>query len=212
MRRADRSSRGGFTLLEMLVVIGIIAVLLGLLLPAVWLAVKKKNETATRVLITDLTAALVNYKSQEGTYPLQPGSSTKLSDDGTGTYAPKFYQSPCAALNAPASGAETNKALVALLKNTGKFNALLSRIVNGELLDYFGRPLVVRFLVVQHGSGAAATHDESVYIWSYGSNGKNEVKAQPVCVNGGLPDYDNAEAANIEGSPGSDADDLTSWR
>jgi type II secretory pathway pseudopilin PulG len=197
----------------MLVVIGIIAVLLGLLIPAVWLAVKRKNETATHALITDLNAALVNYRSHEGgTFPLQPGSSTKLYDDGTGTYAPKYYQSPCAALNAPASGSETNKDLIALLRGTGKFNALMSRIVNGELLDYFGRPLVVRFLVVQHGSGADATREERVFIWSYGANGKNEVKAQSVYVNTGLPDYDNAEAANIEGSPGSDSDDLTSWR
>lgn len=211
MRRADRGSCGGFTLVEMLVVVGIIGLLLGILLPVIALAIRKKNETATHALIVDLTAALQNYKASEGgTYPLQPGSSTKLYDDGSGTYAPKFYQSPCAPFGAPASGSETNKALVAHLQNTGKYKALMSRIVNGELLDYFGQPIVVRFLVAQHGSGADATHEERAFIWSYGYNGKNEVKAQSVFANAGLPDYDNTEAASIEGSP--DADDLTNWR
>jgi prepilin-type N-terminal cleavage/methylation domain-containing protein len=65
MHRTSRSNRRGFTLIEMLIVVGIIGILLGLTLTVLGYALRRKNETATRVLIGDLTKALENYRFQE---------------------------------------------------------------------------------------------------------------------------------------------------
>lgn len=201
----------GFTLIEVLIVVGIIGVLLALLLGVLPLIKIRANNTATRALIRDVENALNHYKSTHGTYPLKPGSSTMLWDNGASPYAPQFFQSDCAPLGTQASGAESNKDLLKLLNDTG-YKPPLNQMRNGELTDYFGTPLVFRFLVVQKGSGSDAVRQESVYIWSYGHNRRNDTPAQPVFVNLGLPVYDQVETDALETLPPAGADDLSSWR
>ncbi len=62
-------SRRGFTLIELLVVLSIIAVLLGMLFPAISFVqgIAKKNKA--RALLSQIQGALNLYKDAQGTYP-----------------------------------------------------------------------------------------------------------------------------------------------
>jgi type II secretory pathway pseudopilin PulG len=63
MRRALANRRGGFTLIEMLVVIGIIILLVGLLLPAVQKARDSANRARTKNEISGLATGIENFKA-----------------------------------------------------------------------------------------------------------------------------------------------------
>jgi prepilin-type N-terminal cleavage/methylation domain-containing protein/prepilin-type processing-associated H-X9-DG protein len=103
-RTIKQSGRRGFTLLELLVVIGIIAVLIGLLLPAV----QKVREVASRIKcannLKQLGLALHNYHDSNGMFP--PGAvgsqqgvagTSGLMDHGIASYLlPYLEQEPLA--------------------------------------------------------------------------------------------------------------------
>ncbi len=66
---APRRTNEGFTIIELLVVMGIIAILTGMLVPAVIAARRTIKEGATRIEIKGLEAAFVLYAHDWGTYP-----------------------------------------------------------------------------------------------------------------------------------------------
>ena len=77
-----------FTLVELLVVIGIIALLVGLLMPAVNAIRKSANRTKARALANALVVAIKQYEVTYGLFPAQKsdfessdGSNETLKDD-----------------------------------------------------------------------------------------------------------------------------------
>jgi prepilin-type N-terminal cleavage/methylation domain-containing protein len=83
--------RGGFTLIEMLVVIGIIVVLVGLLIPAAAIAVSRSRDTVMCVEIAELEKAIQQYKDKNGDYPPSMGEVDLFDADGDGDTTESLY-------------------------------------------------------------------------------------------------------------------------
>jgi len=77
-----RSCRGvrynAFTLIELIVVVGIIIVLAGLVLSTVGYARKKSARARAETEIAAMSAAIENYKSDNGIYPRGPASAITI--------------------------------------------------------------------------------------------------------------------------------------
>ena len=68
-----------FTLIELLVVISIIAILAGLLLPVVNKAMENARKTAAKSAVTQMVAAVNNYQTDYGQYPVVTGMTSYVS-------------------------------------------------------------------------------------------------------------------------------------
>ena len=82
MRLKQRVSRnGGFTLVEMLIVVAVIGILVGLLMPTVGKIIRKSKMVATYALINGIGSALERYHTQFDAYP--PSTISFLPGDIT---------------------------------------------------------------------------------------------------------------------------------
>ena len=68
--------RAGFTLMELLIVIGIIMLLMGLLFPVFNMIKRQAQKVKCRTLIHQIDAACDHYKLQNGSYPDTPANWT----------------------------------------------------------------------------------------------------------------------------------------
>lgn len=72
MPNRAKSVDSGFTLVELTMVIGIIAVLFALSLPLLTLAQREAKKGATRVIMAKTDTAIRLFRSEIGSYPWQP--------------------------------------------------------------------------------------------------------------------------------------------
>jgi prepilin-type N-terminal cleavage/methylation domain-containing protein len=80
----------GFTLIELLVVIAIIAILAGILLPALSGAKKSANVAKCRMEINNLASAINQYQGTYGRYPTSKATRTQGIDSQPNAPAPDF--------------------------------------------------------------------------------------------------------------------------
>lgn len=119
-------SRAGFTLLELLVVITIIAILAGLVLNTAGYMQKKAARSRAEAEIAALAAALENYKADTGDYP------TGTNGSATGTTTPGTNNAFLRAALAPTTG----KVYFEFPKGMGTNTNLME--TNQPVLDPFG--------------------------------------------------------------------------
>ncbi|MCZ7647653.1 MAG: type II secretion system GspH family protein [Planctomycetota bacterium] len=202
-----RRSASGFTLFELLVAVAIVVLLAGVLLPALRRFQIEGHTVASQTMLGNFKKGLVAYRAQErGTYPIRPEGS---GDVWSG--APGYYQVEAAPLGSPSAGRERNRDLVKALMETGHFSAGSAHWRSGKLVDDFGNPVIVRFLVLPppaaHPDGELR---EIVLIYTYGPNGINETDVTPEYANRGAPDYDLDEFRRVRDA--SDyGDDIVQW-
>ena len=92
--RRDRGRRGGFTLIEMLVIIAIIAVLAAVVAPEVFRNVGDANAGAARQQIELIGTALDSYRLDNHTYPTTEQGLSALRVEPTTGERPRRWRGP----------------------------------------------------------------------------------------------------------------------
>ena len=196
-----KNLRRAFTLVEILIVVAILMILMALLISALGNYLTTAHNVSTQAVLRNVVTALENYKLAQGggSYPIKPGGNDMSSGK-----VPDFYQPPCAPFGSPANGTEDNSALINLLTTHGYLAVKQSNMVNGRLVDDFGSPVIIRFMVFDTGNERMVR----AIVWSYGHDRKNGINATPNFTCAAPPGDDKAELANISASAANNPDDL----
>lgn len=92
-KRIGRSPTGGFTLVELLIVMGIILVLVGLLVPAVNRGMVMVAQVRTKSIIKNIVTAMEQYRRDNGQYPPKDGSDAAFQSLGEALVEKRYYES-----------------------------------------------------------------------------------------------------------------------
>jgi type II secretory pathway pseudopilin PulG len=101
------SFRHAFTVIELLLVVGIIIVLTGLVLSTAGYAWKKSARTRAETEIAAISAACENYKTDNGVYPSDPSTTEQLDPTASGNPNTAAYNQPSVYLYSKLSGDST---------------------------------------------------------------------------------------------------------
>ncbi|MBI4616770.1 MAG: type II secretion system major pseudopilin GspG [Planctomycetes bacterium] len=93
MRPTRRHSRGGFTLIELMIVVSIIGLLAAILVPFVGNQLEAARQDTTRAAMTETITALTYYKGDHGKFPSKLDELTKEKNKKTkDPYLPKLLR------------------------------------------------------------------------------------------------------------------------
>ena len=94
MRNKLFGHKPGFTLVEMLIVIVIIAILASALIPRLSQARERANDTARKAHIQNIATVLIAYQIDRGSYPTAVWSISDIEDDLVGAWLSSVPKDP----------------------------------------------------------------------------------------------------------------------
>lgn len=159
-----RRNRKGFTLMELLIVMAIIAILAGLVMTASFIAKRQAMITKARAAISNLETALGMFQSNIGEYPASGNANlvTCLTTSGNCLVGTGVPMTP--AQVSAWSGSYTHF-------QANEINT------NGELIDPWNNPYTYNNPGTNHGT--AADYSDYVDIWSNGPDGADQHTSIP---------------------------------
>ena len=150
-----RSGQAGFTLVELLVVVGIIGLLVGLISVAVPKAVESGMKAKTKGELTSIVAAVKAYKQEYGRWP---GSVTATSD---ATFEDADSKSLLSALGGTSNALVENPKSVRFLEGAGTDGTMqdpwgmqyfvILDADDSNSMNYQGRQISISVLAVSFG-------------------------------------------------------------
>ena len=181
------SSRSGFTLVELLVVISIIMVLAAMGFAAIAKITKNKDKLLTQASVTDLSLAINAFNDTYNRMPSVGGSDELTADGQAGTELLKILLGK----EDPGSDMQNPKGIVFLTTKIGKNKNQGGLIYSGSnvegMFDAWGRPLHIKFdedldnEIPDPIKQGDLVRQKKVIVWSFGADGKvgdnDEVKS-----------------------------------
>ncbi|HEX3355961.1 MAG TPA: prepilin-type N-terminal cleavage/methylation domain-containing protein [Tepidisphaeraceae bacterium] len=144
---SSRDTRRAFTLVELLVVIGIIVVLVGILTPAVMKAYRSATRARIAADLNTIATALESYKSDFGDYP-RPDSS-----------------------GAGAGFASLGRYLIGPYGNPASFIPPVAPYLPGDCLSVGSSPNITEYVCVHDTSTGPPTADWAIFGFNDGHDG-----------------------------------------
>ena len=107
--------RAGFTVHELLVVMVVLAVLLGLLVPAVQMARESARQTQCRARLSQFGLAIANFEARHGSYPMDAGPTGTAPNGVRSSMQYSMQAQLLADLGYPAEAAQFNFSRIVFL-------------------------------------------------------------------------------------------------